>query len=89
MDQVTCFFDTKKLSVCDQSEFSASLGVARLAMFQDNSIIDKKNIIGDIQVSKNTNQLKVRLIYYLKDIKIGKAYIHVIAKYHKVLIYNL
>ena len=56
----------KKLSVCDQSEFSASLGVARLAMFQDNSIIDKKNIIGDIQVSKKYQPIESKINLLLK-----------------------
>ena len=34
----------RKLSVCDQSEFGAALGVARLAMYQDDKIDNKDNI---------------------------------------------
>lgn len=43
----------RKLSLCEQSEFGAALGVARLAMFVDKDIIDKKNIIKKINVSKS------------------------------------
>ena len=43
----------KKLSLCDQSEFGAALGVARLAMFVDNDISDKSSIINKIKI-KNT-----------------------------------
>ncbi len=43
----------KKLSLCDQSEFGAALGVARLAMFVDNEISDKNSIISKIKI-KNT-----------------------------------
>ena len=41
----------KKLSVCDQSEYGAALGVARLAMHSDKSI-PKNNIITEIMTSK-------------------------------------
>jgi xylulokinase len=41
----------KKLSVCDQSEYGAALGVARLAMHSDKSI-QKNNIITEITTSK-------------------------------------
>jgi xylulokinase len=41
----------KKLSVCDQSEYGAALGVARLAMHSDKSI-QKNNIIKEITTSK-------------------------------------
>ena len=42
----------RKLSVCDQSEFGAALGVARLAMYQDATIDNKENIINEIKISK-------------------------------------
>ena len=42
----------RKLSVCDQSEFGAALGVARLAMYQDATIDNKENIISEIKISK-------------------------------------
>ncbi|MDC3177967.1 xylulokinase [Pelagibacteraceae bacterium] len=42
----------RKLSVCDQSEFGAALGVARLAMYQDTTIDNKENIISEIKISK-------------------------------------
>ena len=43
----------RKLSVCEQSEFGAALGVARLAMYADESRISKKDIIKEIKVDKN------------------------------------
>ncbi len=42
----------RKLSVCDQSEFGAALGVARLAMFQDDTINKKEKIVSEIKISK-------------------------------------
>jgi len=42
----------RKLNVCDQSEYGAALGVARLAMNVDSDIINKDNIIKEIQISK-------------------------------------
>jgi len=41
----------RKLSVCEQSEFGAALGVARLAMYADENIIEKNEIIKEIKVS--------------------------------------
>ena len=43
----------KKLSVCEQSEYGAALGVARLAMFVDNEIAEKENIIKKIKINKD------------------------------------
>ena len=43
----------RKLSVCNQSEFGAALGVARLAMHVDKNIDDKKSIVKEIEISKN------------------------------------
>ena len=45
----------RKLSVCDQSEYGAALGVARLAMYQDDKIDNKDNIVSQIKVSKTYN----------------------------------
>ena len=54
----------RKLSVCDQSEFGAALGVARLSMYVDKNIDTKENIIKEINVSKsfNPNQDKIDLL---------------------------
>jgi xylulokinase len=41
----------RNLSVCNQSEFGAALGVARLAMHIDDNI-SKGNIIKEIKISK-------------------------------------
>ena len=43
----------RKLLVSDQSELSAALGVARLAMFVDKDIVNKKEIINEIKNKKN------------------------------------
>ena len=45
----------RNLSVCEQSEFGAALGVARLAMFADNNISNKDTIIKKIKVKKSFN----------------------------------
>ena len=42
----------RNLSVCDQSEYGAALGVARLAMHVDKNIQDQNNIIKEIKISK-------------------------------------
>ena len=47
----------RNLIVCDQSEFSASLGVARLAMYADNNNKDYNKIIKEIQSSKEHKPL--------------------------------
>jgi xylulokinase len=58
----------KKLSVCDQSEYGAALGVARLAMHSDKSI-QKNNIITEITTSKeylpSLNNLDMLMKRYL------------------------
>ena len=43
----------RKLSVCEQSEFGAALGVARLAMFVDKDISQKNNIIKEINIKES------------------------------------
>ena len=45
----------RNLSVCEQSEFGAALGVARLAMFVDNNISNKDKIIKKINVKESFN----------------------------------
>ena len=54
----------RKLSVCNQSEFGAALGVARLSMYVDKNIDTKENIIKEINVSKsfNPNEDKIDLL---------------------------
>ena len=42
----------RKLSVCEQSEFGAALGVARLGMYVDDNINYENEIIREIKVSK-------------------------------------
>ena len=61
----------KKLSVCDQSEFGAALGVARLAMYVDKNT-DKNSIIKEIEISKvfEPNMDKINIL--LKRYKIWK-----------------
>ena len=56
----------RKLSVCDQSEFSAALGVARLAMYQDDTILNKENIVSEIKISKIYEPDKVNIDLLLK-----------------------
>ena len=43
----------RKLNVCDQSEFGAALGVARLAMFQDKNIQNQTKIIETVKINKS------------------------------------
>ena len=62
----------RKLSVCDQSEFSAALGVARLAMYQDDTIDNKENIINEIKISKTYEPDKVNIDLLLKRYSIWK-----------------
>ena len=55
----------KKLLICDQSEFGAALGVARLAMFADKNISDTNSIIKDIAI-KNTYYPNEKIISILE-----------------------
>ena len=54
----------RKLSVCDQSEFGAALGVARLAMYVDKKNLSNDNIIKEIKISEtfNPNQDKIDIL---------------------------
>tara|TARA_B100001540_G_scaffold28021_1_gene23707 strand:- start:1420 stop:2025 length:606 start_codon:yes stop_codon:yes gene_type:complete len=48
----------RKLSICEQSEFGAALGVARLAMFADKQVEDKNSIIKKINIKKSFQPLE-------------------------------
>jgi xylulokinase len=61
----------KKLSVCDQSEYGAALGVARLAMHSDKSI-QKNNIITEITTSKEYLPSSNNLDMLMKRFQIWK-----------------
>ncbi len=54
----------RNLDVCEQSEFGAALGVARLAMFQDNNIKNKDEIIKETKLI-NTFKPKENMIEIL------------------------
>ena len=61
----------RKLSICEQSEFGAALGVARLAMFADKQIEDKNSIIKKINIKesfipseKNISSLEKRYLIW-------------------------
>jgi xylulokinase len=43
----------RKLSVCEQSEFGAALGVSRLAMFVDKNISNKNIIIKQVDIKES------------------------------------
>ena len=43
----------RNFHVCEQSEYGAALGVARLAMFVDYEIAEKENIIKKIKINKD------------------------------------
>ena len=62
----------RNLSVCSQSEFGAALGVARLAMFQDYNIKNKKNIIKEIEISKNYKPKEDKIDLLIKRYNIWK-----------------
>ena len=62
----------KNLSVCDQSEFGAALGVARLAMYVDKNISAKENIIKEIKISKTYNPRQEKIDLLLKRYNIWK-----------------
>ena len=62
----------RTLRVSDQSEYSAALGVARLAMYQDPSIINKEKIIKEINVNKKFNPQEEKNTLLLKRYHIWK-----------------
>ena len=62
----------RKLSVCNQSEFGAALGVARLAMYQDDTIDNKENIVSEIKISKTYEPNEDNIDILLKRYSIWK-----------------
>ncbi len=62
----------RKLSVCNQSEFGAALGVARLAMHVDKNIDEKKSIVKEIEISKNFEPNTDKINTLLKRYEIWK-----------------
>ena len=54
----------RKLSICEQSEYGAALGVARLAMFPDNNVVSKDEIIKKIYVKDtfSPDEKKINII---------------------------
>ena len=65
----------RKLSVCDQSEYGAALGVSRLAMYADKDV-PNKNIIKDIVVSREFEPQEEKIELLLKRYKIWKDIYH-------------
>ena len=61
----------RKLSVCDQSEYGAALGVSRLAMYVDKDV-PNKNIIKDIVVSRKFEPQEEKIDLLLKRYKVWK-----------------
>ncbi len=61
----------RKLSVCDQSEYGAALGVSRLAMYVDKDV-PNKNIIKDIVVSRKFEPQEEKIELLLKRYKVWK-----------------
>ncbi len=70
----------KDLSVCEQSAFSASIGVARLAMFVDQNNKDKNNIIREIISSKKYQPLTMNQEILLKRYQIWQDIYHTNSK---------
>ncbi len=62
----------RKLSVFDQSEIGAALGVARLAMHVDKSITNKQDIIKEIQISKEYEPNLDKIDLLLKRYEVWK-----------------
>ena len=62
----------RKLSVCEQSEYGASLGVARLAMYADKNTDDKSAIIKEIKISNEYKPKSNNINILLKRYEIWK-----------------
>ena len=62
----------RNLSVCDQSEFGAALGVARLAMHVDKNINSDVSIIKEIKISETFNPIDNKIDLLLKRYSIWK-----------------
>ena len=65
----------RNLSVCEQSEFGAALGVARLAMFPDKNISNKDSIIKKIKVKKSFNPDVDKIDIFEKRYKAWRKYL--------------
>ncbi len=62
----------KNIKVTDQSEYSAAMGVARLAMYADKNIEDKESIIKPIQVNNEFLPNKEKISILIKRYEIWK-----------------
>ena len=62
----------RNLSVCEQSEFGAALGVARLAMYIDKNISDTNSIIRKIEIKKSFSPNEKLINLLQKRYKIWK-----------------
>ena len=62
----------KNIKVTDQSEYSAAMGVARLAMYADKNIEDKESIIKPIQVNNEFLPNKEKISILTKRYEIWK-----------------
>ena len=62
----------RKLLICEQGEFGAALGVARLAMFVDNNISDKSKIIKKIDIKNSFNPSNDKIDALEKRYKVWK-----------------
>ena len=65
----------RKLSVCDQSEYGAALGVSRLAMYVDKNIPDQ-NIIKGIKIIRQFEPQEEKIELLLKRYNIWKDIYH-------------
>jgi xylulokinase len=62
----------KNLSVCDQSEYGAALGVARLAMHSDENIKNKDDLIKEIKIGKSYSPSSNKTDILMKRYQIWK-----------------
>ncbi len=62
----------RNLSVCDQSEYGAALGVARLAMHVDESIKSRMNIIQEIKIDNEFKPKSDKMDLLMKRYAIWK-----------------
>tara|TARA_B100000674_G_C37498323_1_gene759180 strand:- start:88 stop:687 length:600 start_codon:yes stop_codon:yes gene_type:complete len=62
----------RNLDVCNQSEFGAAMGVARLAMYQDPNIQNKNDIIKEINISKTYKPIDNKTSLLLKRYEIWR-----------------
>ena len=62
----------RNLSVCNQSEYGAALGVARLAMHLDKNINSGVSIIKEIKISETFNPIDNKIDLLLKRYSIWR-----------------